>query len=104
MDLFWTPEAIQDRADIFDYIEADNPLAALDLDEQLEQKAWLLVDHPNLGRLGRVADTRELVVHRNYLLIYDVAGDQVRVLNVVHAARRWPPMVASTIDHAKKMP
>lgn len=93
MDLFWTPEAIQDRADIFDYIEADNPLAALDLDEQLEQKAWLLVDHPNLGRLGRVADTRELVVHRNYLLIYDVAGDQVRVLNVVHAARRWPPMV-----------
>jgi toxin ParE1/3/4 len=33
MVLFWTPEAIQDRDDIFDYIEADNPVAALVLDE-----------------------------------------------------------------------
>ena len=58
MELFWTPEAIQDRDDIYEYIEADNPVAALDLDELFEEKAALLVDHPNLGRLGRVADTR----------------------------------------------
>ncbi|WP_208457761.1 type II toxin-antitoxin system RelE/ParE family toxin [Burkholderia vietnamiensis] len=37
MDPFWTPEA-QDRANIFDYIEAGNPVAALDLDEALEEK------------------------------------------------------------------
>ena len=92
MELFWTPEAIQDRDDIYEYIEADNPVAALDLDELSEEKAALLVDHPNLGRLGRVADTRELVAHRNYLLIYDVVGDLVRVLSVVHAARQWPPV------------
>jgi len=92
MELFWTPEAIQDRDDIYEYIEADNPVAALDLDELFEEKAALLVDHPNLGRLGRVADTRELVAHRNYLLIYDVVGDLVRVLSVVHAARQWPPV------------
>ncbi|CAM2176120.1 putative toxin Y4kP [Paraburkholderia sacchari] len=92
MELFWTPEAIQDRDDIYDYIEADNPAAALDLDELFEEKAMLLVDHPNLGRRGRVADTRELVAHRNYLLIYDVSGDQIRVLSVVHAARQWPPV------------
>ena len=92
MDLFWTPEAIQDREDIYDYIEADNPMAALDLDELFEAKAALLIEHPHLGRLGRVPGTRELVAHRNYVLIYDVAGDMVRVLNVVHAARQWPPM------------
>ena len=28
MDLFWTPEAIADRAGIYDYIEADKPAAA----------------------------------------------------------------------------
>jgi plasmid stabilization system protein ParE len=33
MLLFWTPEAIQDRDEIFEYIEADNPVAALVLDE-----------------------------------------------------------------------
>ena len=90
MELFWTPEAIQDRDDIYDYIEADNPAAALALDELLSEKASRLVDHPNLGRPGRMADTRELVAHQNYVLVYDVAGDLVRVLRVLHAARQWP--------------
>ena len=91
MELFWTPEAIQDRDDIYDYIEADNPAAALALDELLSEKASRLVDHPNLGRLGCVTDTRELVAQQNYVLVDDVAGDQVRVLRVLHAARQWPP-------------
>ncbi|WP_293674811.1 type II toxin-antitoxin system RelE/ParE family toxin [Thiolapillus sp.] len=91
MELFWTPEAIQDRDDIYDYIEADNPAAALALDELLSEKASRLVNHPNLGRLGSVTDTRELVAHQNYVLVYDVAGDQVRVLRVLHAAQQWQP-------------
>jgi len=91
MELFWTPEAIQDRDDIYDYIEADNPTAALALDELFSEKAALLVDHPTVGRLGRVPGTRELVAHKNYLLVYDLRSDVIRVLNVIHAARQWPP-------------
>nr|WP_096281299.1 type II toxin-antitoxin system RelE/ParE family toxin [Marinobacter sp. LV10R510-11A] len=90
MELFWTPEAIKDRDDIYDYIEADNPAVALTLDELLSEKASRLVDHPNLGRPGRLTDTRELVAHENYILVYDLAGDLVRVLRVLHAARQWP--------------
>ena len=70
---------------------ADNPAAALALDELFSEKAGRLVDHPGLGRPGRVAGTRELVAHRNYILVYDLAGDLVRVLRVLHAARQWPP-------------
>ena len=92
MELFWTPEATQDRDEIYDYIEADNPVAALDLDERLSEKATRLVNHPGLGRPGRLQGTRELIAHRNYILIYDVAGDLVRVLRVLHAARKWPPV------------
>jgi addiction module RelE/StbE family toxin len=91
MELFWTPEAIQDRDEIYDYIEADNPAAALALDELFAEKAGRLVDHPGLGRSGRVAGTRELVAHQNYILVYDVADDLLRVLRVLHAARQWPP-------------
>jgi addiction module RelE/StbE family toxin len=90
MELFWTPEAIKDRDDIYNYIEADNPVVALTLDELLSEKASRLVDHPNLGRPGRLTDTRELVAHQNYILVYDLAGDLVRVLRVLHAARQWP--------------
>lgn len=92
MKLVWTRPAREDRKAIREYISADNPSAALDLDELLSEKAARLVDHPGLGRPGRLQGTRELVAHRNYILIYDVAGDLVRVLRVLHAARQWPPV------------
>ena len=93
MDLFWTSESIEDRESIYDHIEADNPFAALAMDELFSQQACLLLDHPGLGRLGRVKGTRERVVHPNYILVYTVVNDQVRVLPVLHAAMRWPPTV-----------
>lgn len=91
MGLFWTAEAIQDREDIYDFIEQDNPAAALDLDELFSEGASRLIDDPNSGRPGVVPGSRELVVHKHYMLVYDVAGKQIRILNVVHTARRWPP-------------
>lgn len=91
MELLWTPEAIQDREDIYDYIEADNPAAAVALDMLFAARAGSLPNHPNLGKPGRIAGTRELVVHQHYILVYDNVGDRVRVLRVLHAARQWPP-------------
>lgn len=90
MELFWTREASQDRDEIYDHIEADNPAAALALDELFAEKAGRLLDHPGLGRPGRITGTRELVAHQNYILIYDATGNRVRVLRVLHAARQWP--------------
>lgn len=91
MRLFWTPEALNDRRAIYDYIEADNPSAALALDELLSEKSSCLIEHPDLGRPGRVTGTREMVAHQNYILVYDTAGDLVRMLRVLHAAKQWPP-------------
>lgn len=90
MKLFWTPEALSDRHTIYDHIEAENPVAAHDLDELFSDKAGRLVEHPDLGRPGRIDGTRELIVHRSYALIYDIADSQVRVLRVLHTARQWP--------------
>lgn len=92
MRLFWTPEAVDDRRAIYDYIEADNPSAALALDELFSEKASHLLDHPDLGRPGRITGTRELVAHQHYILIYDTSGDLIRVLRILHAARQWPPV------------
>ncbi len=59
MRLVWTKPASLDRKDIREYIAQDNPAAALALDELISEKVSRLVDHPGLGRPGRVAGTRE---------------------------------------------
>ncbi|MCH9827429.1 MAG: type II toxin-antitoxin system RelE/ParE family toxin [Gammaproteobacteria bacterium] len=91
MRLVWTRPAGRDRKAIRENIAQDDPAAALALDQWLSDGAKRLADHPGLGRTGRVADTRELVTHQNYILIYDIADDCMRILRVLHAARQWPP-------------
>ena len=73
-----------------DHLAQDNPQAALDLDELLEQKADLLIEHPELHRVGRKRGTREMVVHPNYIVIYRVSAAKIEILRVKHAAQQWP--------------
>lgn len=92
MTVVWTPEAEQDRADIWDYIAADNPGAAVRMDELFSDAAARLAEHPKIGRMGRISGTRELVPHESYRLVYEIDGDTVWVLALVHTARQWPPV------------
>jgi addiction module RelE/StbE family toxin len=90
VNLVWTQQAAADRREIRAYIAKDNPAAALSLDALFTEKAERLIAHPALGRPGRQPGTRELVAHSHYILVYDVAGDLVRILRVMHTARQWP--------------
>lgn len=91
-DLLWTPEAVRDRDDIYSYIELDNPLAALSLDELISERTTALREYPRMGRPGRTAGTFELIIHSSYMVVYELGEKQVRILNVVHTARQWPPL------------
>lgn len=90
MRVIWTPEALQDRADVWDYIAADNPRAAARMDELFSDAATRLADLPKLGRPGKIQGTRELVSHENYRLVYEISGETVWMLALVHTARQWP--------------
>lgn len=92
MKVIWTPEALQDRLDIWDYIAAENPRAAVHMDELFSAAAASLADFPDKGRLGTVAGTRELIPHENYRLVYQTDSDAVWILALVHVARIWPPI------------
>lgn len=93
MKVIWTPEAEQDRADIFDYIAADNPQAALLMDELFSNAAASLGFHPKLGKLGKIPGTRELIPHESYRLVYEIDHHEtVWILTLVHTARQWPPV------------
>ena len=73
-----------------DFIAQDNPQAALDLDTLFEEKANSLIEQPKLFKAGRVKNTREAVVHPNYVLMYKVSGNTVTILRVLHTSLAWP--------------
>jgi addiction module RelE/StbE family toxin len=88
--LLWSAFALADRDGIFTHIQADNPRAAIAVDERIAAAARL-VDFPESGRPGRVAGTRELVITGTpYIAAYAVTADTVRILRVLHGAQRWP--------------
>ena len=60
MQIIWTPEALQDHIVIWEYIVADNPLAAVKMDTLFSHAANQLSLYPEMGRIGDVAGTREL--------------------------------------------
>ena len=45
---------------------------------------------PYLFRPGHVAGTRELVVHPNYIVVYQVGTDVIDVLRVLHSRQQYP--------------
>jgi len=56
-----------------------------------------LQHHPELGRPGRVPKTRELVVpNLPYILPYYIKKKEVRILAVMHTARKWPDDFSTT--------
>lgn len=89
--LLWSSDAVRDREEIFDYIEARQPEAAVALDFDFSRKTARLREHPELGRPGRLPGTRELIAHRNFIIVYDLKDDAIRILRLLHAARKWPP-------------
>ena len=91
MRVVWTLSAVQDRADIVDFIANDNPLAAIRMDELFSAAVGRLAEHPLLGRAGQIPGTRELIPHERYRLVYEVRADTVWILTLVLTARLWPP-------------
>ena len=89
--LEWRQAARDDLLAIVDYISDDNPTAAQALKDEIEAKVSRLPDHPRLYRSGRVAGTREMVVHRSYLVIDAEDKDGISILRILHGAQQWPP-------------
>lgn len=75
---------------IADYIAQDSPGAAARLRLAIDDQVSKLADPNFPRRRGRVAGTKELVAHENYLVILIEDDTSVTVLNVVHARQQYP--------------
>jgi addiction module RelE/StbE family toxin len=91
MRLRYTSRALAEIEQLQDYIAERNPAAALATAERIRKKLSGLTAHPSMGRSGRVAGTRELVIAGTpYLVAYRVEAKAVVILAVIHGAQRWP--------------
>lgn len=90
-----TASARHDLDGIWNYIaiENDHPDAAFALMDEIDAALHLLLAEPMIGeevnhlRPG----TRRWIVHKHYLIFYDLVGNDIRLLRVLHAARLIQP-------------
>jgi len=86
-----TEAAEADLDQIVEYISEDSVSNAIALDECVRDEIRALASFPESGRIGRVEETRELVVsHYRCVVVYQVRSDAVWVLRVLHGGQLWP--------------
>ncbi|MFT4134834.1 type II toxin-antitoxin system RelE/ParE family toxin [Labrys sp. (in: a-proteobacteria)] len=94
MKLIWLPAAQRTRTALIEHIAKDSLAAALNQLGEIQSQVRNLEDHPEMGRVGRMRNTRELVIARTpFLIIYRIRNKprQIEILRVIHGAQRWPP-------------
>lgn len=91
MRIRWTEPASPDLTQICDYLsKEESPAAARRIAILIHERIQILAEFPELGRLGRKAGTRELIVTGlPYLAIYRRA-EAIEILRILHGAQIWP--------------
>lgn len=86
----WRPQALEQLIECIEYVGLRNPQAAAALYERLRSSVDPLAEFPELFARSRfVAGQREIVVHPNYIVLYEIdhARQWVEVTAVTHARR-----------------
>lgn len=91
MQVKWTRQALLNLAAAIEYIAKDNPTAAQSTAQLIWTSSQLLAAQPGLGRPGRVAATRELIIPGlPYILPYTEKAGTIYILRVIHTSMMWP--------------
>jgi plasmid stabilization system protein ParE len=46
---------------------------------------------PEMGHLGSIDGTREMLLAWSYIAVYRIIRDEIQILRIRHAAQQWPP-------------
>lgn len=91
MKVIWTPAAASDLKNAAAFIARDSPDAAIRVATTIYHRVMSLSSTPEIGRLGLVADTRELIFHPwPYIAVYKLSADTVKIIRIRHASQRYP--------------
>ena len=103
LPVFFTALAEEDLDQIEDYISAYDPAAAARVRAAIVRQSAQLGNTPEKGMLLREPHSDEEIDvrlwpvkrYRNYLILYRVETEQLRVLRILHAARDWTRFFAA---------
>lgn len=91
MNIVYAASAQKDLESLVSFIAEDSPQNAAMVLDRIEEQIKLLATQPQMGRPGRVPQTRELVVANTpFIIPYQVKGGVLIILRVYHSSRRWP--------------
>lgn len=91
MTTIWQREARNHLYDIIAYIRLEHPIAAHKVYMQIIQNVQLLSRFPNIGRKGRVRNTREFIVRGYpYIIVYYIEVQELYIMAIYHTSRKWP--------------
>ena len=91
MKIRWTKKAIKNLEQFERFIAQDKPDAAIETVLNVIHAVEYLVDHPQLGRIGRIHGTRELIVSGLPVIVpYRIKDQYVEILRVMHSTIKWP--------------
>ena len=85
--------AEEDFTEIISFIAADNPTAADAIAKKIEKNLGLLSENPNLGRIPREEEIRNLgyryLIVQNYLIFYTIEEKTIFIHRILHGARNY---------------
>jgi len=91
MIIRWLDDAVNDLQSLRCYIAQDNAVAASKVVKKILYAVEKLADQSEIGRKGRVANTRELIVSGTpYIVPYWIKNNAIEILRVLHCAMQWP--------------
>lgn len=91
MKIQWTRGANQNLKQVESYIAKANPKAAIDTILKIIKSVEMLADNPLMGRVGRIFETRELIIKETpFIVPYRVKQKHIEILRVFHSSRQWP--------------
>ena len=90
--IVWTKRATRHLRAAYEYWLREQSEDAADLMlDRIFSLAELLEQYPDMGRPGRITETRELVVRPlPFVLAYRVKPKRIDILALLHGSRKWP--------------
>jgi toxin ParE1/3/4 len=87
----YTETALRELTSAVSYLLERRPSSAAAFADLVDAAVIRILDHPYSAEETEMAGVRRVYIRRfRYSVFYTVEGEEIVILHICHAARRWP--------------